>query len=88
MDFDLLAMMGVKLTWKGDRLLTLADAKPRHLGRPIGFTYYDSVDTTDYDSIEVLGIFEGVSGQVLQVSGVEYSYDRTGDIKIYRRETA
>ena len=84
-DLDLLA--GARIEWLSDRL-DYKGTKPRHLGRPVSFEYFDTTNPENYDSINVLGILEGVAGTNLIVSGDTYEIDRVSNLKIWRRKVA
>lgn len=84
--FEAFAAMGGKIKWVGDRVSTTADFKPRHIDRPITFTLYESDDSEDYSSRDVLGTFQGSVGELIVVSNDVYKWARVGDVKIWRRE--
>lgn len=84
MDMETLAHL-VPITWIPDRLAP-QDAKPRHLGRPITFFYYDSTNEDDHRGVDVLGILEGVAGSTFIVSGAEYEWERMSQTRVWRRE--
>lgn len=86
MYWDLLSASGVRIRWTGDRVLTIADFKPRHIGRPITFTKYLSDEDGNYDSIEVLLTFEGIQGQTVLAGGEDWEWKNMDNVKVWRQE--
>lgn len=80
MDWDLLALL-TPIEWVGDRLMMLADVKPRHIGRVISF---DRIHA-DGTSRKVTGTLDLVDGESFLVSNEFYFYDDMQNIKIWRR---
>lgn len=80
--------LGAKVDWVSDNL-TPATIRPRHIGQPVTFFYYDSTsDDKNYDGVDVIGTLEGSTGHGVIVSGDIYDIDRVGTMKIWRRKIA
>lgn len=80
-------LVGTRAEWVSDRL-SPQDCKPRHIGRVTSFSYFLDDDPNNYESIDVMGILEGVAGKIVQVSGVEYDYDNIKNLKSWRVKIA
>lgn len=79
-------LIGRRIKWVADRIKTLADLQPRHIGRVVTFTVFYNDDPTDYNTYDVIGTLEGRSDDILLVSGIEYQWHRVADVKIHRSE--
>lgn len=73
--------VGAKIEWIGDRIRTIADIKPRHIGRACSFTRFYADETY----VDVMGTLEGYNGSEIIVSGDAYVWGQMADFKIYRQ---
>lgn len=85
MDDDLL--VGAKVNWIGDRVRSMADIRPRHIGRVCSFTYFVGLHPDD-NYMDVMGTFDGYTGTDLLVSGELYNWGQVADFRIYRKVLA
>lgn len=78
-------LLGAKVKWSHDKIKTLAQIQPRHLGRIAKFEYFES-DEDDYNSVMVMGRFDGVSGDNIIIANADYRWGRVADLTIWRSE--
>lgn len=78
----------MRFKWVSDHVRSISDLGPRHIGRPVSFDYFTSDDLNDYDSIRVLGLFEGYHGGLVLVSGEEYDWSNVKSMKVWRSEVS
>lgn len=76
--------VGAKVEWIGDRVRTIADIKPRHIGRVCTFTHFWGSDPDASEYADVMGTLEGYNGSEIIVSGDAYVWGQMADFKIYR----
>lgn len=89
MDLETLATVGLPLKWVGDRLVTTADVKPRHIGRVFtAEVLADPNDVKNFETERLTGTLEAVIGSVYLVSGSEYDASELQNVRVWRREVA
>lgn len=84
--FDSVLGALTKSEWVPDRIKTLGEVMPRHIGRVATFEYFESDDPQNYESVRVVGTLEGVAGDTMFVSGDPFEWSRIANLKTYRRE--
>lgn len=78
-------LIGARVEWVSDNL-TIHNVRPRHLGQPVTFFYYDSSDDEkNYEGVNVVGLLEGAVGDEFIVSGDGYKEKRVGAMKVWRK---
>lgn len=89
MDLETLATVGLPLKWVGDRLMTTADVKPRHIGRVFtAEVIADPNDPKNFETDRVTATLEGVIGSTYLVGGSEFDASELQNVRVWRREVA
>jgi hypothetical protein len=84
---DIEIVAGSKIEWVLDSV-SPKTIRARHLGRPISFEYFSTKEPTNYESVQVLGVLDGVIGSDILVSGDLYDGDRIAHAKSHRKKLA
>lgn len=88
MDLETLATIGLPLKWVGDRLVSTADVKPRHIGRVFTAEVVDVQDQKNFRTEQLTGTLESVVGSTYVVSGAEYEVSELQNVRVWRREVS
>jgi len=81
-------LIGSRVKWTHDKIKTIAQIQPRHIGRIAQFEYFADEDDSNYDSIIVMGVLDSIVGSAVVVADADYYWGRIANFIIWRSELA